>query len=642
MNQILKSRGVQLPLLLVVLYCAVYAATEPPPTHFLKQFAQVSAAAGTSQPCLNGYEYQIDIGAGGNVRIRVVTKPVANADPTTLPLGIVHYVDMQGRHRLAPCKKGAGIWNSIAQSPKVPHIDALLRGSDSGISSSYPSDGGYYVSPSDPSVVGGTTNSNPNHDPTQLFSNPISPAIEGGAQTNESIYLSSKGSPPILCYQQGSCGEVGIIETNYSPPVVQEPVPAQSGVESGNLALGRPSIQFAGAPPEGEITYYDPDTGKPFLHRAPNDLQPTLIAEGKVFSTAGPIAGWEEAMRTTLDTPTKFIAFESEYFDNGSKPTSFTLTEPVSATDQDMQEAIVTATDSAGNEKSVPRVAYDAVQWHGEITHGAIETYQRVYDATGGKVTMGSSIWFPQETGTEIYKNPGALTPLTSGDHVSALRAIEQEVQKYPPEYWQNANRVLVTTYGYTPSAENRAVANGKIIGGHSGSGEIWLNGSHLNSSSKIYSPTDYSSLVHHEFGHNNEVRLFGSDERWATEVYGPQYGSAYAGKSGYDAQVSGKFERPEGFARDYGHLGGIKEDQATVVESMFTNYSAVKRATATDPTLAAKVALVKTGYANMSNGAMDDAYWLNLKPIDPNFVLPPTPTPGFFQRLFNVFSSAR
>ncbi|MDP2649145.1 MAG: hypothetical protein Q8P19_04615, partial [bacterium] len=158
---------------------------------------------------------------------------------------------------------------------------------------------------------------------------------------------------------------------------------------------------------------------------------------------------------------------------------------------------------------------------------------------------------------------------------------------------------------------------------------QIWLDGDYTR-----YGMTEtFAKTLNHELAHYNDDKLFPSDSQFGTSVYGSSYGAAYAGSSGAEAIASGKLgsvELPQGFVDDYGYMGGIKEDKATIVEAMFTNYPALRQAVRTDPILATKVRILQDGFAQATGGDMDQSYWQRLTPIDPYWRPDPTVTrPG-------------
>ena len=449
-----------------------------------------------------------------------------------------------------------------------------------------------------------------------------------------------------LCQQQGTC-EMGTLESS-NPWSTEQQLrgEAQQAVQKdyfsaikgaygpgyavdplGDASVARVSQSDWGA------RYYDNDTGQPFLGKQSFDSAPTIIkGDGSGFSMSGSVSAWEGAMQDSIDSPTKFNALEAEYFDRGNTPNTYTPT--VEGNEVIAHGACPTC------DKLVPRDGFNAVRLHGDVVYGTADTAIAVKDMTGGKVMFDPPYSFPSET--DVWPRNATsfdFTQLSSADRAAAINAVAQDIEKYPPSYWQNANPVNVYTYGYTPEATERALSSGVVTGGYSDESrsEIWLNGSKLDPNNKVFDPAAFSTTIHHELAHYNDAQLFGSDAKFAYAVYGPQYGSAYGGQSGLDAQLSGKFERQEGFAREYGYVGGIGEDKATVVESMFRNYGAVETAMQTDTALAAKVALAKQGFSNISNGDMDDAYWKNLKPISPNFALPPTPAQALLDSLTDL-----
>lgn len=207
------------------------------------------------------------------------------------------------------------------------------------------------------------------------------------------------------------------------------------------------------------------------------------------------------------------------------------------------------------------------------------------------------------------------------------LAAIEDEVNKYPDSYW-NTIKKPVTIYTYKASSDKVR------SGGYSDNekGQIWIRGRDSADLLGLVRKT-----VHHEITHYNDEKIFGSGEQYGLRVYGGSYGKQYGGKSGADAISSGKLgnddTRPLGFVRDYGYSGGIFEDQATVAECMFTNHDSCIQSAEKDSILARKIAIAKAGYCQITPRAdggcdMDEAYWKNLQPTDPNYKLLPASKP--------------
>lgn len=361
--------------------------------------------------------------------------------------------------------------------------------------------------------------------------------------------------------------------------------------------------------PDWGARYYDAETGAAFLKSGIGDEMPTILtSSGQAFSTEEPLSGWQRAMENTIDSPSKFNVFESEYFDSGNTPKAYELVTEGAE--------VVARGECDACSKIVPTDAYAAIRQQGDYVHGVDDIRARISESTYGRVHFDNPDSWPQRLFYETPIPPNALTQVSSADRASAITVIANEIDKYPSEFWENAKAVTIYTYG--DSYGSVAKTAGWSAGAE---GYIFVNAS-LNT----LDPSFFSTIIDHELAHYNEASLFPSEKIWGTSVYGPQYGYVYAGESGAQSISLSKLgiihERPEGFADTYGYRGGIHEDQATVVHSMFRNYSAVQTAAQTDPALAVKVDLVKQGYASMSDGVMNDEWWQNLKPTDMRFSL--------------------
>lgn len=664
---ILKQGGVRAVVFLVALYGAVFTLAQSPPPHRFALLAQASVPGELKQQCLKGYEYWVGISRYGQDEIVITKKPPANAKEESLPPGVVRYNDGRGGYVSLTCKEGTSVRDTIPlgtvlhpgslDPATLPTAKSML-----GNNGVYSNPAAGTIAPPDSSLLsGGAMENVPYRNPAptegvQLSSDftptnepPSVKAIDEQIQTDAQANI--ENDPTLrdnafqmrLCQQQGTC-DVGTLESNNSLSTEQQ-LRSQSqqavqkdyasaiqnayGPDYQVNAIGDASVARVSQSDWG-ARYYDTDTGQSFLGKAAWEAGPTIItSEGQGFSTDAPASQWQSAMQETIDSPTKFNTLEAEYMDHGATPNAYMLT--TNGTEVITHGACPTC------DKIVPLDGYDAVRAQGDSVYGVDAIKSQVADLTGGKVNFDSPSSFPEQNNVSVYRMPDALTQLPIAERAAAISIVEQELEKYPPTYWQNANPVTVYTYGYTPEAIAQTASAGQFVGGWADrySQQVWLNGTEVNPANGLGGTQNLAATIDHELTHYNDAQLFGSDAQYAYGVYGPQYGTAYAGQSGWEAQLSGKFERPEGFARDYGYLRGIKEDQATVVESMFANYPAVEQAMQTDGTLAAKVDLAKQGFYNMSTGVMNDAYWQNLKPINPNYALPPmiaSPAPSLIQ----------
>jgi len=117
--------------------------------------------------------------------------------------------------------------------------------------------------------------------------------------------------------------------------------------------------------------------------------------------------------------------------------------------------------------------------------------------------------------------------------------------------------------------------------------------------------------VFHHEFFHIVDFRDDGSlyrDERWTgLNPPGFQYGDG--GHLVQDQpQTSVLTDAYPGFLNHYSTTG-VEEDKAEVFTILITDHAYLKRRTATDPVLEAKVGMLKQGLQRFCP-AMDAAYW--------------------------------
>lgn len=630
---------------LCAVYVIVYAFSTPLPPPHLKNaalFAQVEGAI--TQKCQPGYTYDVRIYQGSP---QVTVAKVAPPNTPASEPAIVHvYEPGVAGYEVLQCKPGGTVndaYRSAFASPPAGTISTDSAGgplaptpggslSPSGFGSSFEG-----MRPEERQNVPAGTETPVA--PKVLDVGTIDAEIQQQADANIANDPKIKGNAfdTLLCQQQGTCDvapiESGDVTTGQSLRAeAQNAVRADTFKAIGEMYGSDYSVQSMGDNAVAKISsadlgarYYDTDTGQPFLSRAPGDKFPTILTNEGAYPTSAPIDQWRSALGT-LDK-TEFPAFEGEYFGKGSPPAGFRDPEVTNLPPEFQSNVkILTIDDSSVYMKSVPRDAFDAVRVQGDISTGAADTIAHIQEESGGKILINTPNSFPSE-----MKSPwtGALTQPSSEIRAATLKTIEEEILKYPPEFWQNANPVTVHPYSYTPAA--LAAGVGSLSGqANQPPGTLFLN--------SMQDSTQAAITFDHELTHVNQVQLFGSEQNWGQTVYGPQYPYAYAGQKTGDV-VAANFRtdaRPEGFIEYYGFGAGIHEDWSTTAQSMFTNYSAVQQAAQTDPVLAQKVALAQQGFYNMSNGVMDQRYWDNLKPIDPNFTLKsPTPISTILQWRF-------
>lgn len=649
------KQGVRAFVLLIALYGATYTLSQPPPSNSFALLAQASVPGEVEKQCLPGYEYAIGLNEGLPFVVTVKTPP-PSANPTTLPPGVVHWSDGRGGYVSLPCKEGKPVLAAlpagtvIAAGAISPYSQPLQISTGNGTFENPAAIPGLQNAPTvGPTTVVSESSSyanNPELTAPQKSVAEIDQQIQDQAQQNiqQDPAVKNNAFQYRLCQQSGAC-DVGTLESGN--PLSQEQQlreEAQRAVRQdtfkaigdvyGSNAVVATTPDYATsrvAEASGALRFYDNESSQAFLQQASGDSFPEIITgDGKAYPTSEPVSDWVGAMQSAIDSPQKFQTFESQFFDNGSTPVSYQLSEPVLTSAGETSQVTVDAKAPDGSVKLIPRDAYEAVRMQGDVESGALQAVKRIYETTGGKLAVDAPYLFPSETILPSQEVPiSSLTPLSSVDRAVALDALSQELSKYPPKYWENSDAAFVYTFGQNPSAPPIG-PNGATVHDFN---YIWLKGTNA-----IQNPSEFSTAINHELAHFNEVQLFGSDAKWGEAIYGPQYGNAYLGQSGSEA-IQAKMsspERPEGFARDYGYFGGVKEDEAAVVEKMFENYPAVEDAAKTDPVLASKVTLAKQGFYNMSNGTMNDTYWTNLQPIDPLYKLPPpTPISTFLQHAF-------
>lgn len=362
---------------------------------------------------------------------------------------------------------------------------------------------------------------------------------------------------------------------------------------------------------DGVNEYYDNYTGKQFMRTAGADDLPSLVTpDAYVVQTSKEFGPWTRAVYE-INGEGQFSAFEEEYF--GSNSVEFT---------PDIKEGKITTRDSLGNNRKFDIEAYRIVQSQGDQILGTSGIRGRIERDTNGKIYTPPSWILPEEAGVNHPLAPtDALTTLPATKYAQVLSSMENEINKYPSNYWDSS--VKSEIYVYEDKLERMQDVK---IGGYARSdsrdfdsgvpAEIFVKRSIL--------PGVTEKTFHHEIAHVND-RMLPRDDDWASEAHGSARGRIYGGSSGAGSIVSGKVRggRPEGFADVYGYAGGVKEDKATVVENFFVNYPALISAAENDSALKTKVDMVKQGYYDASGGVMDDDYWQNLTPINLNYTLP-------------------
>ena len=422
---------------------------------------------------------------------------------------------------------------------------------------------------------------------------------------------------------------------------------------TGETAAGEPGVLVSYT--KDGVLARDPYDGSLLFAHTKEQLPVLYTAEGEAVPTSNQSGEWLGVMKERIQTPAELREFERAY--TGTYSAVFTPADiKVPGLKLDMlpddvrnrldsyarwdgngPESMGASNDViirslSGEEKlRISDDVFRAIQTHENEVYGIDATASRIERDTQGKMNLNIS-GLPQETSAGGALAPAyALVPLPGELRAWTASAIETELGKYPPEYWENANKGAI--YDFMPRPDMQGVVR---EGGHATApgdprAHMYING--LNTGANI------AVIINHELSHFNDDKTFVPDSTFGTAVYGSAYGMSYAGSSGYEAITSGKFDigRPDGFADSYGYRGGVQEDKASIVEAMFTNYSVVREAMQTDPILAHKVQLLQSGFEKSTNGVMNEAYWQNLRPIDPWYRLPATVSrPNFLQTLMS------
>src|SRR3989338_758091 len=422
---------------------------------------------------------------------------------------------------------------------------------------------------------------------------------------------------------------------------------------TGETAVGEQGVLISYT--KDAVLARDPYDGSLLFADAKDQLPVLYTADGQAVPTSNQSGEWLGVMKERIQTPAELREFERAY--TGTYSAVFTpadikvpglkldmLPDDVRNTFDSLARWDGNGPESMGASNGVIirsldgeeklRISddvYRAMQAHENEVYGIDAAAHGIERDTQGRMSLDISS-LPHETNVGGLLAPEyALVPLPGELRAWTAGAIETELGKYPPEYWENANKGAI--YDYMPRPDMQGVVR---EGGHATlpgdpKAHIYLNG--LNTGAGV------AVILNHELAHYNNDKTFVSDEIFGTRVYGPAYGMSYAGSSGYEAITSGKFDigRPDGFTASYGYRGGVQEDKASIAEAMFTNYSVVQQAMQTDPILAHKVQLLQSGFEKSTNGVMNEAYWQNLRPIDPWYQLPPAVSrPSFLRTLIS------
>jgi|GEM_PF-6335087 len=214
----------------------------------------------------------------------------------------------------------------------------------------------------------------------------------------------------------------------------------------------------------------------------------------------------------------------------------------------------------------------------------------------------------------------GRFGQLSLNEKYEALRILQEELRKYPPDYVRRCNPEIVIMNCKTLSLKGLA---SRVHGRH----RIVLY--IKNRSKKVI-----SSAFHHELEHvsdstdGREVGAKCDDEMLCGRVkekewvaLNPQGKTVYNKFWEFFKAVDVVFRikgEPSGFVRRYG-TKSPGEDQATVTESLMTldeedDGPNIREQMREDPVLATKVRKLKEYMFRRSNGRMNEQYWKDLE----------------------------
>jgi hypothetical protein len=309
-------------------------------------------------------------------------------------------------------------------------------------------------------------------------------------------------------------------------------------------------------------TFTDPQTGKLYMTTNLNDYPVLHTSGGGEAQTSAHPGAWSDVLDSIIDTTDKYNEFERQYLASG-----------------------------------VPdQASLDLISALGDKLYGTdklMTELKSTYDITVSPQYQASVL------------NPETI-PALSAQRAHMIQMVSKEAAKYPQSFWKNMPGIHLEINPRAPESTRNFAGS---AGQKNGESYLWLS---------VSQSTYMKGVFHHELAHrvDKAAGYFPQDKRWGITAYGTNnYEQVYA--NNFDGNT--RLRSTEGFICDYG-CANQGEDKATISESMFVNYKDVMQVAQADPILAAKVTMVKEAYLAASNGAMNDTYWENLTPTEPNY----------------------
>lgn len=286
-----------------------------------------------------------------------------------------------------------------------------------------------------------------------------------------------------------------------------------------------------------------------------------------------------------------------------------------------------------GTMRTLDMTAYSDMRILGDDVYGVTSMADGTYIRTAGKIVFDSPISFPDISlfpSDSLYP-AGSLTPLSSQARANFFSQIHDAASQLPESLYERLPK-QIKIMDFTPRVgQEVSVRSGGFM--TPDGTQMWIHPGGL-----------VGQTYYHELGHAlDSASVLPSNAKWGIESHGLGWRSVYANDSGAEAINSGivnRFgfsDRPEGFACTYGYCGGSKEDKATVVEYMLSNYPAMAEAAQNDSILAAKIRMVKDSFYTSTGGEMNDAWWNNLKVSNPDLQVGPS-AESIFVREFELW----
>ncbi len=192
-----------------------------------------------------------------------------------------------------------------------------------------------------------------------------------------------------------------------------------------------------------------------------------------------------------------------------------------------------------------------------------------------------------------------AVTPFPDEELPVHLHNLNEWLRKYPPLYIRNAG--LKTVY---------------LLQDWQVEGEAF--GGFLPNTSSI-AITSSEFVFHHELFHLadlNDGGLFDENSDWARNKWGALPTEIRKGNGLEAIRLMHRQEdisRPQGYVSLYGKLGGVDEDQATMVELLLTRPQQLLKLSEKDIQIANGTSYLKEFFYARSNGMMDERFWSDL-----------------------------